>query len=375
MSGSFVFLCQVLTLERPQTEFGMHGARRLALALLLVVVSGCDRTPTDPTLQRSNRALLDPAVRASVYAPSSTALPELFRKATTKVLLDHGPDAQRRLLRNWRLLNEQAEAALKGGDRHLAADGIAAVRSEEIRTVLRVLGADVAGRTVRMVGATLDDTRQRLNGADAKGKPTTRARVQVTHIDALLIQAEQALSAGNAELALDLATKASDDLDTIIHFLISLDRVAGVETMFTDVVASITRERGGSAARALTAKLEQFNAETNNALQRGNRDRTRQFLELARREQIRIVLEAHGPSVVTRLMQQVDAAAAAARDRLAERSEPMTTDRVGRMLGQATDLNRRARRAADRGDFGEALDLASHAAGLVNAAQHLLPRQ
>jgi hypothetical protein len=74
-------------------------------------------------------------------------------------------------------------------------------------------------------------------------------------------------------------------------------------------------------------------------------------------------------------MQQVDAAAAAARDRLAERSEPLTTDRVGRMLGQATDLNRRASRAADRGDFAEALDLASHAAGLVNAAQHLLPRQ
>ena len=352
----------------------MHGARRLALALLLVVASACDRTPTDPPLQRSN-SLLDPVVRASVYAPSSTALPELFRKATTKVLIDRGREAQRRLLRNWRSLNDQAEAALRSGDRHLAADGIAAVRSEEIRTVLRVLGSDVAQRTVRTVGATLDDTRRRLNAADAKGKPTTRARVQVTHVDALLIQAGQALNAGNTELALDLATKASDDLDTVIHFLISLDRVAGVETMFTDVVSTITRERGGSAARALTAQLEQFNVETNNALQRGNRDRTRQYLELARREQIRIVLDAQGPSVVTRLMQQVDAAAAAARDRLAERSEPLTTERVGRMLSQAADLNRRAGRAADGGDFAQALDLASHAAGLVNAAQHLLPRQ
>ena len=107
----------------------MHGARRMALAFLLVVVSGCDRTPTDPTLDRTS-SLLDPAVRASVYAPSSTALPELFRKATTKVLLDHGRDAQRKLLRSWRNLNEQAEAALKSGDRHLAESRIAAVRSE-----------------------------------------------------------------------------------------------------------------------------------------------------------------------------------------------------------------------------------------------------
>ncbi|MEX2284677.1 MAG: hypothetical protein WEE89_19470 [Gemmatimonadota bacterium] len=346
----------------------------LGLLLITLVLSGCDRTPTDPSHDPSGALLLEPALRTSVYAPSSTSLSQLFRKAATKVMLDHGRDAQRRVLASWRGLNEQAEVALRTGDRHTAESRIAALRAEEITIVLRVLGDRVAERTARTVGASLAQARLRMSAAQGKGSNVGRARQQAERVDALLFQAEAAVRAGQSTRALDLATEASDALDAVVHFLISLDRIAGVETLFPEVVASLRRERGSAAAAALTGRLEQLNAETGLALRRGNRDRSRQYLELARREQIRIVLDGLGSSVVNLLTDQVDAATIATRKEIAARAEPLTTDRIGRMLNEAADLNGRARRAAGTGDVATALDLASHAAGLVNAAQHLLPR-
>jgi hypothetical protein len=357
-------------------ENGMRAARGIGPGLLLftLVLSGCDRTPTDPSLDTSDALLVEPAIRTSVYAQSSTSLSQLFRKAAIKVLLDHGRDGQRRVLASWRGLNEQADVALKTGDRHTAESRIAALRAEEITIVLRVLGDRVAERTARTVGASLAQAQVRLSAAEGKGSNVGRARLQAERVDALLFQAGAAVRAGDEARALDLATEASDALDGVVHFLISLDRIAGVETLFPEVVASVRRERGGVAARALTAKLEQLNVETGLALRRGNRDRSREYLELARREQIRIVLDALGASAVHRLTEQVDAAAIATRKEIAARSEPLTTDRIVRMLNEAADLNKRARRAAGTGDFATALDLASHAAGLLNAAQHVLPR-
>ncbi len=354
----------------------MRAARGWVLAVLLVTiaVSACDRTPTDPALDAGDALLLEPAVRTSVYAPSSTSLPQLFRNAATRVLIDRGRDAQRRLLADWRRLNEEASVALRSGDRHTAESRIAAVRAEEITTVLRVLGAGTAQRTASMVGGSVADARLELIKAEAKGRNVARARLQAARVDALLLQANAAISAENFARALDLATAASDELDTVVHFLISLNRIAGVETLFPEVLARASRERGALAAKALSANLEQINAETRLALRRANRERSRQYLELARREQIRVVLAELGPSVASRLTQQVDSGVTATRKQVTERAEPVTTDRIGRMLDEAADLNSRAMRAVRNADFGLALDLASHAAGLLNAAQHLLPR-
>jgi len=44
------------------------------------------------------------------------------------------------------------------------------------------------------------------------------------------------------------------------------------------------------------------------------------------------------------------------------------------MLNEAASLNARARTSYSSGNHATALDLASHAAGLVNALQHLFPK-
>jgi hypothetical protein len=351
-------------------------ARGTCLVILLLVwtATACDRVPTEPSLETTDAWLSEPGARTSVYAPSSTSLPQLFRSAAAKVLLDHGADAQKRLLADWRRLNEAANSALKSGDRGTAQTRIAALRAEEVRTVLRVFGDRVVQRTILAIDGGLAKARRALASAEAAGHQAERGRALAAQVDGRLIQARAALQAGDYPEALERAVEASDLLDSVVHFTISLNRIAGLETLFPAVLDKIGHERGDAAVNSLIADLERINGDARLALRRGDRDRARQHLESARAEQIRIVLDAIGPTAITRLAQAVDSTVAATRKQVANLAEPLATDRVSRMLSEAAGLNARARAALLRGDRSTALDLASHAAGLVNAAQHLLPR-
>jgi hypothetical protein len=190
----------------------------------------------------------------------------------------------------------------------------------------------------------------------------------------LVSRAHAALRGSDYTAALDQATRASDVLDGVTHFLITLERIPALETQFAEAAARLSRERGSLAAQRMLVRLDAANQEARAALRSGDRERARQRLEVVRQEQIRIVLDVHGSRAVSRLLDQVETGLLATRPRIDELAQTRPAERANRMLAEAGSLHARAQRAFARGDPARALDLASHAAGLINAVRHLLPR-
>jgi hypothetical protein len=82
-----------------------------------------------------------------------------------------------------------------------------------------------------------------------------------------------------------------------------------------------------------------------------------------------------GDTVVDHVLDRVESGIASSRTRLSSITETSVAEHARRMLSEAADLNARAKALRTRGDNIGALDLASHAAGLVNALQHLVAQR
>jgi hypothetical protein len=309
-----------------------------------------------------------------VYASSATSLSQLFRKAVDRIETEQGADAARRLLSEWRRLREDTREALTQGDRQAAQATIAALRAEEIRITRLVLGDAAIAKVIRDVSASLERVQAEWRQSSSGGKDVSRARSLASQVGELLADANAALDRDDPATALDRGTRASDMLDGLIHFLIALHRIPGLETIYSDMVARLGRERDAASVQALLSRVDQLDTEARDALRRGQRERARVRLEAVRKEQIRLVLSVQGPAVVTRLLNQVDASIALTRPQLAGHAEVGMVQRAALMLGEAASLNTRARKALQSGDATAALDLGSHAASMINALQHLLPR-
>ena len=346
----------------------MLATRRTYLMLaLLAGLAACDRTPTDPGLEQALSG--SPAV----FASSPTSLSQLFRRAASDLKRDPNTRAADQQLDRWRRLNDEARSALRAGDRQTAQLKIEAVRAEEIAVVVRVLGNRAVSRVVRDVAVSLARVRLDLTSAGAAGKDIARAGSHVKQAAELLLSANKALESFEYASALDHATRASELVDGVSHYLITLRRIGGLEVLFADAVAKLGRDRNSPAVTAMLLAHERWDAAARAALRQGDREQARQKLEAARTEQIRVVLFAFGPDVVRSLIDQVDVGMQATRKRL-HLAEPAAAQRAAGMLTEAASLNARAASANNRRDVATALDLASHAAGLVNALQHLLPR-
>lgn len=346
---------------------------RFALLLLVLAVVGCDRTPTDPALDEISYALLSGSSESALFTSSPTSLQHLLRRAVSTYEAERGPAASRRLLASWQRYNEEAQVALRSGDRPTAQSRIAAVRSEELRIVLTALGNNTAERVVADVGVSLAYARLSLARAAAAGKDVGRA-------NALAEQAAQSLQRANSALehrdftgALDAATQASDLLDGVHRFLTSLTAIRSLDALFSEAVAK-SMLQPAPRVRELLSSLERMNEAARLALRAGDRGKAQAALEAVREQQIAIVLQVQGPAVAGTLISSVDAGIKASRDRLANIKDARIVARADRMLAEAGSLNSRAKAARLNGDAATALDLASHAAGLVNTLQHLFPR-
>ncbi|MGH7467604.1 MAG: hypothetical protein ACRENP_06410 [Longimicrobiales bacterium] len=344
---------------------------RILPFLVLAGLTGCDRTPTDPTLDPGLDEALLAGARSAVYSPSTTSLSSLFRASLARTSNGRGALAPERLLADWRRLNEEARTALSAGDQQTARVKVDALRAEEIRIVQRHLGYRGVVHVVEQVAVSM--TRMRMQLASS-GRELTRARQLLDQVAEVVLRANQELEKGNIAAGLDHATRASDLLDGVAHYLITLQRIPALETQFPEAAAKLARDQGIVTAQKQLARVDAANQEARAALRSGDRERARRQLEVVRREQIHVVLRVFGTRVVPSLIAQVDTGIGAARADLRKVSEPRHAERAHKMLGEAASLNGRARAAADKGDAATALDLASHAAGLVNAARHLLPR-
>ena len=343
------------------------------LLVSTVLLAGCDRTPTDPVVDEQSD-LLGAAASESLFAPSPTSLSSLLRTAVAKVEREQGTTVARQLLANWTRLNEELQAAARSGNRQVAQAKLAAVRAEEIRIVLLVLGTGTAERTITTVATNFAHTRIALSAAEAAGKDVSRTRALVSQVSEALVKANGGLQTRNYAVALDYATQASDLLDALNRFLLTLSAIPTVETLLNDAVAKVTREQGREAAVTLLATLTRLNEEVARALRAGDRQAAQAKLEAARKEQIRIVLLVLGNGVAQQTIERVEAGITSLKNRLSLVAEPRIVQRGQTMLAEAASLNTRAKSARAAGDHATALDLAGHAAGLLNALTLLLPR-
>lgn len=338
--------------------------------LLIGAIVGCDRAPTEPPIAEIEALLAAGAPASGSFATSNT-LPALFREAVATVEKAEGRRGVETLLADWQSLHEQLKDEAPTAPRSAIEARLAAIRSEELRVVRQVLGDAVVTRVLTDVNINLAEARSQMTRAAASGSDITAATSMVGQIRENLSGARGALLVRDIHEALDHATEAAAQMAGLRYHLVELRRVAGLETLVPRAVETLKREPDARARSAL-ARLEAVETQARAALRSGDRQQAHASLARVRTEQIRIVQRVYGSGEAERLVKQVAARAVEMRTTLADLDAAgIDIVKHQRMLRQAVDLNKRAAMSLATGDSGSAFDLGSHAAGLLNALQHL----
>lgn len=340
--------------------------RLLVFLGVAAMAAGCDRTPTDAADIAAMLVAADPAL-ANSRALNST-LPALFRESIAKVESANGRRAVDLMLQDWRALQDELKTEAPTASRAAVQAKLDAIHQEELRIVERALGKRVITRLIGDGNVGVAEARAHIIAAEAAGVDLSAARSVADQVEAKLGAARIALQNANSRAALDAATAASTTLAGLRYYLVEGRRIAGLESLLPKAMARL--EAGGD--RATMEKLATLKAQTNAALRTGDRSAAHERLAELRAEHIRLVLRELGTDATSQLVQDVTERAAevhASLLSLKERGRDVA--KLQRMAREAVDLNTRARAALKKGDAATALDLGSHAAGLLNAVQHL----
>lgn len=198
----------------------MHGAQQSLVALQsLLQEAATAAAHGDAT------AALDAATRAARHAGEVRhavaqarripGLDELFDVAVATLRADLGPDAARAALAHYNSLRRAADEAVRAGDRQRAHTALERVRGEQIRFVLRVLGADAVGRLLDAVARGADEVDTALAAARAAGRDASRFERMAASARDMLLRAQDHFYDGDPASALDLASHAAGLLNAI----------------------------------------------------------------------------------------------------------------------------------------------------------------
>jgi len=348
--------------------------RRLAPILFVtaVIAAACDRAPTDPSVDvESMLAATNPTAAAGIR-PLAGSLPALFREAVAQVEKTEGRAGVQALLGDWRRLQDELQQQAATADRVVIQAKLDAIHEEELRIVMTGLGERVVPRVIKETRIELSAAHMEIAAQSLEGADLTRAVMVAQQVQSKLAKADLALSANRLNESLDAASQAAALLGGLEYYLIEIDRIPGLENLLPRAVAKLASESTPDA-QALLRRAEQTAAHVRTALRSGDRSTAQAQLVAARAEQIQLVLRVLGPGTAGKLVEEVNAGTAEARTTLAAlEAAGRDVARDQRMLTEAVDLAHRARAALAKGDNATALDLGSHAAGLLNALQHLI---
>ena len=344
----------------------------LIVALGAAVLAACDRGPTGLSPGDVDALLAASGLAAADSRTAGSALPLLFRESIAAIEKVQGHRGVEALLGDWRRLQEELKAEAPNAARSTVEAKLAQIHAEELRVVRSVLGNKGIIRLVNETNVGMAAVSLSIEAARAVGRDISRALALSEQIKQKLAATDRALIAKSATQALDHAAEAAGTLVHLKHHLLELQRVEGIETLYPRAVEKVREERGAIAVAALTAHLDIYNTRSRAALRSGDRKNAHESLALARAEQIRIVDQVLGREVAARLVAQVDTRAAEISANLnVLKSSGRDVLKQQRMLREAVNLQMRAATALDAGDSASALDLGSHAAGLLNALQHI----
>jgi hypothetical protein len=345
----------------------------VAVALLVaLVVVGCDSTPGDPLDPRTDITALLHGGPAAGQLPG-LSLPGLVYSAVHKVYSEQGAAATRVLVTDLRRLEEQGRGARQIADRETATARLRAIRDEELRIVLRVFGEAIVLRIIDAVVSDAGAVERSIAETESSGRLLPRAREHLAQLDAWLAEAAAAAERRDAFAALDAATQAAASADAARHTLAGVRRIAGIDELFEQAAARLQDRNGPEATRAELATFNRRRRDADEVVRTGDRDAAYNALRSLRDEQVRIVLIALGPESVPPLLGQIETGIAELDIALARAlASGRDVTRLDRMSAAARDLLQRAMTSMQAGDAAAALDLGSHAAGLVNAARGAL---
>ncbi|HSJ24918.1 MAG TPA: hypothetical protein VK929_09640 [Longimicrobiales bacterium] len=345
--------------------------RRLTPCILVVALGivACDRSPGDPLDPRYDLAsLLTADPTGSQPAPHT--LPGLLHAAVHRVYTVHGPAAARTVVADLQRLQDDARRAVAVGDREAATARLEAVHTEELDVVLSVFGTGIVRRV--MDGIELDAARLARSVADARlaGRDEPRADGLLDEAGALLAVAREAEAGGRHAAALDAATGAAARVSGVHALLADARRIATLAELHELAVAHRSAGAGDGPA-PVAAQTERAAGGVAPYLTRtGDREAAQAAALAARSAQVALVLDVFGADAARGLVEAADTGIAEAGEALVVASAAgRDVLRLQRMIAVARDMNLQARTALESGDAPAALDLASHAAGLVNAAR------
>jgi hypothetical protein len=337
----------------------------IAVALLFTfVVAGCDSAPSDPLDSRTDLSALLADGRA---AAPGLSLPGLVYSAVHRVYSEQGASAARALLTDLRRLEQEGRAVSNGAGRGEAAAHSQALHAEEVRIVLRVYGDAIVARVIEAVREDALRWTVRVSAEEHAGRAVSEARELLARLDVQLAAAVTAQERGDAASALDAATRAAATGEELRAVLEYASRIDGLDDLFERATQRLRSAQGAGGALARHAELH---SAAEDAVRLGSGERAHAALKAARDEQIRVVLAVLGPSSVERLLGEASAGLTELETMLqGARAAGRDVARLQRMAATSRDLLHRATAARQAGDAEVALDLATHAAGLVNAAR------
>jgi hypothetical protein len=340
----------------------------IAIALLFILfVAGCDSAPSDPLDSRTDLSALLADGRA---AAPGLSLPGLVYSAVHRVYSEQGASAARALLADLRRLEQEVRAVSNGGNRGEAAAHGQALHAEEVRIVLRVYGDAIVSRVIEAVREDALRWALRVSAEEHAGRVVSGARELLARLDAQLAAAVTAQERGDAATALDAATRAAATGEVLRAALEDASRIDGLEDLFEKATQRLRSAQDAGGARSALARHAELYRAAEDAVRFGDGERAHAALKAVRDEQIRVVLAVLGPSSVERLLREASAGLAELKTMLqGAREAGRDVARLQRMAATSSDLLHRAVLARQAGDAEIALDLATHAAGLVNAAR------
>ena len=220
----------------------------LGLAQVRLQIAAEEQTGTDITraqsmagdvsalLHRANQAIeagdyisvLDYATQASDQLDAvAHFLIDLHRIPTLETFVaearhtygrERGATALAELQSDLKRLNDEARTALRAGDRTLAAELLDDVRTEQIRMVLNVLGADVVESLIEQVEAGVGANRKRV-ATIPDAQLHLRVNKMLAEATSLNRRARAAWAAQDPAAALDLASHSAGLVNAVRHLI------------------------------------------------------------------------------------------------------------------------------------------------------------
>jgi hypothetical protein len=315
--------------------------RRLSslIVLAILALAACEDMPAGPDA-------LAAITEEAGAGGNGLSLRDLFAAALFQVQREEGRDAAIAVLRRWRDARDSEAENL---------------RSIEAETVVRAFGRGAVDRASSVVKLELDGAglaAERVLASATDGKDLQAALDSA----AVALAAAEVLRAEHPERALIALQEAADQLAQLRVALVNAERFPTLEELYREALG-----RGGEAALRARGEEARLTADVERASGNGNIEHRYTALEALRHHRATFAVEILGESTGRELLARVARGLEELRpllDSLDHAGANVLQDR--RMLETAAVFRDRGETAMTDGQAVLALDLAAHAAGVLD---------